>query len=755
MYTSYSTLQRKQLSKQVYTDTQSTYLLVYAPGRHQALEHALENQLHRKFRLVDRLEGELTPSVNGVLLVSEDVECTSTALTYFAAALQQGADLVVCDAVFGYDGGSALYQTDQHLPGQRCALLSRALLDRCRAAARGKDDVLELLRLANQLAQNCRCVPQALLHFRRELCAEDVFSATGKRAVVLSHELTMTGAPIVLVSAVPVLRSMGYEVVVLGPEDGGSMPLFLEAGATVITRKGCVQSPLLWGLALCADLVLANTVVEARAVRALSGARVPVLWWLHDAFAGYPFISHSIPKALGKNIHVCAVGSHATAAMHSVRPDFAIEQLIYGLPDYAAEQFPRYDISFAGGRPLFVTVGSLEHRKGPDIFCNAIRLLPSAVREKAVFLFVGKAADKGMYSAVDSLVRDYPQTVFYRKRLERPEVKSLMEQCNCVVCASRDDPMPTFVTEGLIFGKPSIVSEHTGTAGVITEGVDGFTYPDDDPQKLAALLEWAIFHPEKLAAMKAAGYDGIELCGFMIHPIGFMVRLLTKAAGMPVGKGGNLDWHALVKEAGLQVVSLHTDLGSLERDAKAVADEAKSFGTKYVVITGMYRFDYGDEATMHDLAARLNKAGEALKAEGVELLYHNHNCELRHVNAEKRAYDILLEETDPQFVNFEFDSYWFTEGGANALAWMQRLGPRMKLWHINDRGTRITGSAITPILKTDSMELGTGNMDLDSLMAQALAVEVDAVILESHRNWVDNSPIKSLQLSAEYLKQHG
>ena len=247
---------------------------------------------------------------------------------------------------------------------------------------------------------------------------------------------------------------------------------------------------------------------------------------------------------------------------------------------------------------------------------------------------------------------------------------------------------------------------------------------------------------ETLAAMKAAGYDGIELCGFMIHPIGFMVRLLTKAAGMPVGKGGNLDWHALVKEAGLQVVSLHTDLGSLERDAKAVADEAKSFGTKYVVITGMYRFDYGDEATMHDLAARLNKAGAALKAEGVELLYHNHNCELRHVNAEKRAYDILLEETDPQFVNFEFDSYWFTEGGANALAWMQRLG------------TRISGSAVTPILKTDSMELGTGNMDLDSLMAQALSVGVDAVILESHRNWVDNSPVKSLQVSAEYLKKH-
>ena len=241
--------------------------------------------------------------------------------------------------------------------------MSRALLDKVRAAARGKDSVTELLRLAHAMAQHSRCIPQALLHFRRELCADDVFSAKGRRALILSHELTMTGAPIVLVSAVPVLRSLGFEVVVLGPSDEGSLPLFLDAGAAVVTRPDCVTSSALWGLATSADFVLANTVVEAPVVNTLNGSFVPVLWWLHDAFAGYPFISHSIPKALGKNVHLCAVGSHATAAMHSVRPDFAIEQLIYGLPDYAAEQFPRYDISFAGGRPLFVTVGSLEHRK--------------------------------------------------------------------------------------------------------------------------------------------------------------------------------------------------------------------------------------------------------------------------------------------------------------------------------------------------------------------------------------------------------
>ena len=258
---------------------------------------------------------------------------------------------------------------------------------------------------------------------------------------------------------------------------------------------------------------------------------------------------------------------------------------------------------------------------------------------------------------------------------------------------------------------------------------------------------------ETLRAMKEAGYDGIELCGFMIHPMGMMVRLLTQAAGMPVGKGGNLDWHSLMNESGLQVVSLHLDLGTLERDVQAAAGEAKAFGTNYIVITGMYRFDYGSEAVVRELAERLNKVGKALKEQGIELLYHNHNCELRKVNTKQTAYDILLEETDPSYVNFEFDSYWFAEGGADPLYWMRKLGSRMKLWHINDRGSRVSGVSMTPILKTDSMELGTGNMPLDALMEQAKEAGCKAVILESHRNWIEKSPVKSFQLSAKYLNE--
>ena len=258
---------------------------------------------------------------------------------------------------------------------------------------------------------------------------------------------------------------------------------------------------------------------------------------------------------------------------------------------------------------------------------------------------------------------------------------------------------------------------------------------------------------QTLKRIKAAGYDGLELNQFMIHPGSLLVRILTRAAGMPTGNGGKLQWRDLIIESGLEVVSLHTDLGSLEKDAAAAVEEAKSFGAERLVITGLYRFDYSEEKAVKKLAARLNQVGEAVSAAGGTLLYHNHNAELQRVNRTQRAYDILIEDTDPSLLGFEFDNYWFTDGGADASLWMKRLGMRMKLWHINDRGHRGSGPYMTPILKCDSMELGTGNMDLDRLWDIALENETESVILESHKNWIDKDPVKSLELSAAWLSR--
>ena len=70
---------------------------------------------------------------------------------------------------------------------------------------------------------------------------------------------------------------------------------------------------------------------------------------------------------------------------------------------------------------------------------------------------------------------------------------------------------------------------------------------------------------------------------------------------------------------------------------------------------------------------------------------------------------------------------------------MKKLGSRMKLWHVTDRGSRQKGPAMTPILKADSLELGTGNMDLDGLRVKALSSRISHSINGAHIGVFANS----------------
>ena len=114
---------------------------------------------------------------------------------------------------------------------------------------------------------------------------------------------------------------------------------------------------------------------------------------------------------------------------------------------------------------------------------------------------------------------------------------------------------------------------------------------------------------------------------------------------------------------------------------------------------------------------------------------------------------MLVRLTDPEYVNFELDTYWMTEGGADAKQIMEKLGSRMKLWHMTDRGFRIDKTPVTPIVKTDSVELGTGNMDLDGLVKIAERIGTEGAVVETHRNWIHNDPIESIEVSSRYLNR--
>ena len=61
---------------------------------------------------------------------------------------------------------------------------------------------------------------------------------------------------------------------------------------------------------------------------------------------------------------------------------------------------------------------------------------------------------------------------------------------------------------------------------------------------------------------------------------------------------------------------------------------------------------------------------------------------------------------------------------------------------------------MTPLLTSDSMELGDGNLPLPKLVSLALQEGVRAIVLESHRNWLQNSPLKSMERSAAFMNEY-
>lgn len=211
------------------------------------------------------------------------------------------------------------------------------------------------------------------------------------------------------------------------------------------------------------------------------------------------------------------------------------------------------------------------------------------------------------------------------------------------------------------------------------------------------------------------GFEQIELNGFMLQKMSLGVRGLLRISGMPLGKAGNLNWKELISESGLGVTSIHQYFNGLEKEPEKSIEEARNFGTNNIVLTGLQKFDFSSLDNVLALCESLNKIGERLSKDKINFLYHNHNCEFLKVDNEKTAFDIILEETDKRYVAFEFDSYWPAEAGCDITKLMNQIGERLKLYHINDRGNRPSGRT-TSILKSDSIELGYGNMNLENTL---------------------------------------
>lgn len=140
---------------------------------------------------------------------------------------------------------------------------------------------------------------------------------------------------------------------------------------------------------------------------------------------------------------------------------------------------------------------------------------------------------------------------------------------------------------------------------------------------------------------------------------------------------------AMLDEIGLPSPATHISYDNLENDVSGLIRTAKTLDLKYMILPYIGE-DQRGLADWIRHAALLNDAGEKLADAGVKLAYHNHQFEFDDLGGGTTAMELLLNETDPRFNNFELDFFWTNLAKQDIPALFKKYPGRFPLSHIKD-----------------------------------------------------------------------
>ena len=342
--------------------------------------------------------------------------------------------------------------------------------------------------------------------YAREVLLEYDQDPDKKRILLITHECSLTGAPIALQSLAESFKKNDVQVVFFSPFDGPMVSELVKKHMPILIYSNLYGDQFLAQQAVKFDLVVLSTVVTYRAVTQLQNCDIPVLWWIHDSRASYEIggFGKCLPPDIPEHIHIYCGGEYAQKQLLSFYPHYHTDILYYVSPDESdkAKSYPAYPMKRKLEKLAFTIIGQQDTRKGHDIFAKAITLLSDGERDLAQFYFIGGHLDEEIQKAVDEVCELYPQQVTYIPQVNRQELFSVYAQSDCIVCSSRDDPMPIFVTEALMMSKTVICSEHTGWSPILERENCGLVYYGDEPEQLAEQIRYVLSHNQELAPMR-------------------------------------------------------------------------------------------------------------------------------------------------------------------------------------------------------------------------------------------------------------
>src|SRR5256885_953270 len=215
------------------------------------------------------------------------------------------------------------------------------------------------------------------------------------RILFVSHETTLSGAPIQLVHLAGWLQERGWNILVAMPDHGPiSEMLAARRVPTVVEATLLTDLTHAWLRERCAefDVIVANTIASWPAVRAANLEETPAVWYLHETLVAVRLI-RAIPEMASAltMADLLVTPTRQTARIYQGLTEAPIEVVPYGIPR------PEKTSSEPAEQVRFLTLGSFEARKGQDVLAEAIARLDPGTRERCRFKMAGRVLDEQLY----------------------------------------------------------------------------------------------------------------------------------------------------------------------------------------------------------------------------------------------------------------------------------------------------------------------------------------------------------------------
>lgn len=321
-----------------------------------------------------------------------------------------------------------------------------------------------------------------------------------KKAAIISHEFTVTGAPNCLLQLTKYLLRNDWHVKIGSPYDGKIKEEFQEIGAECFVDERLMMGTLdsiEWING--SDIIIVNTVSIYYLLRKRN-VSIPLIWWLHEPLIFYrsvvPEIINSLPT---ENMNVYTVSNVADEAFHEVCKSLKTEQLMFGVED---SKKTVKKIAHEGVR--FIIIGQISKIKGQDILVDAIRLLTEEERKRCEFLLVGNndsAFAKGILNDLECIGARYIST----GAISHEETMYELSMSDVLICASRVETVSMAVVEAMMLEVPAIVSDKAGVVEYIEDGVSGLVFESENAESLYECIQFALKNTEQSFAIGRKG----------------------------------------------------------------------------------------------------------------------------------------------------------------------------------------------------------------------------------------------------------